>query len=195
MRQVFSSPRLENVEGIAKMLEDEGIEVRITHGRSYKGGWGGRRSYREGERIHDGVRDVKELHLERAELDYVFGLHGVELRLIQQSMLLELVANQSHREAAAVDRHVQIGKYEGQRANVVLMTMGEEDAADFVLVLKKESDVGDDHVNTEQFVVRKHHAGVDNDDGARAAEGHHVHAKFAQSAKGNNIKRLINHRS
>src|SRR5688572_13227741 len=47
MRQVFSSPRLENVEGIAKMLEDQGIEVRITHGRSYKGGWGGRRSYRE----------------------------------------------------------------------------------------------------------------------------------------------------
>ncbi|HVQ33769.1 MAG TPA: hypothetical protein VMS49_07495, partial [Lysobacter sp.] len=47
MRQVFSSPRLENVEGIAKMLEDNGIEVRITHGRSYKGGWGGRRTYRD----------------------------------------------------------------------------------------------------------------------------------------------------
>jgi hypothetical protein len=40
---------MENVEGIAKMLEDEGIEVRITHGRSYKGGWGGRRSYRDSE--------------------------------------------------------------------------------------------------------------------------------------------------
>jgi hypothetical protein len=49
MRQVFSSLRLENVEGIAKFLEDNGIEVRITHGRSYKGGWGGRRPYREGE--------------------------------------------------------------------------------------------------------------------------------------------------
>ncbi|NUS59310.1 MAG: hypothetical protein HOQ01_00035 [Lysobacter sp.] len=50
MRQVFSSARLENVEGIAKMLEEHGIEVRITHGRSYKGGWGGRRSYRDEER-------------------------------------------------------------------------------------------------------------------------------------------------
>jgi len=50
MRQVFSSTRLENVEGIAKMLEDEGIEVRITHGRSYKGGWGGRRPYRDEDR-------------------------------------------------------------------------------------------------------------------------------------------------
>src|SRR5690349_20566173 len=50
MRQVFSSLRIENVEGIAKMLEDEGIEVRITHGRSYKGGWAGRRSYQEAEK-------------------------------------------------------------------------------------------------------------------------------------------------
>ena len=50
MRQVFSSTRLENVEGIAKMLEAEGIEVRITHGRSYKGGWGGRRPYRDEDR-------------------------------------------------------------------------------------------------------------------------------------------------
>ena len=49
MRQVFSSPRLENVEGIARMLEEQGIEVRITHGRSYKGGWSGRRSYRDAE--------------------------------------------------------------------------------------------------------------------------------------------------
>lgn len=47
MRQVFTSPRLENVEGIAKFLEEHGIEVRITQGRSYKGGWSGRRSYRD----------------------------------------------------------------------------------------------------------------------------------------------------
>ena len=49
MRQVFSSPRLANVEGIAKMLTDEGIEVRITHGRSYKSAWSGRRTYKDDE--------------------------------------------------------------------------------------------------------------------------------------------------
>ena len=47
MRQVFTSPRLENVEGIAKMLRDEGIEVRITHGRSYKGAIRGNFNYRD----------------------------------------------------------------------------------------------------------------------------------------------------
>lgn len=45
MRQVFTSARLENVEGVAKLLESEGIEVRITNGRSYKGGIRGNFSY------------------------------------------------------------------------------------------------------------------------------------------------------
>ncbi|MGH8078945.1 MAG: pathogenicity-like protein, partial [Lysobacter sp.] len=37
MRQVFSSPRLENVEGVAQFLREAGIEIRVTGDRSYKG--------------------------------------------------------------------------------------------------------------------------------------------------------------
>lgn len=47
MRQVFSSPRLENVEAVAQILRDAGIEVRITDGRSYKGAMRTRPSYTE----------------------------------------------------------------------------------------------------------------------------------------------------
>ena len=49
MRQVFASARLENVEGIARFLQEHDLEVRITQGRSYKGGWGGRRTYRDSD--------------------------------------------------------------------------------------------------------------------------------------------------
>jgi hypothetical protein len=45
MRQVFSSQRLENVEQVAQLLRDAGIEVRITDGRSYKGAMRSRHSY------------------------------------------------------------------------------------------------------------------------------------------------------
>ena len=45
MRQVFSSLRLENVESVAELLRDAGIEVRITDGRSYKGAMRSRASY------------------------------------------------------------------------------------------------------------------------------------------------------
>lgn len=47
MRQVFSSPRIENVEGVARFLEDAGIEVRITNGRSYRSAIRGNFSYRD----------------------------------------------------------------------------------------------------------------------------------------------------
>lgn len=47
MRQVFASPRLENVERVAALLNDVGIETRITHARSYKGGLRGNFSYRD----------------------------------------------------------------------------------------------------------------------------------------------------
>lgn len=47
MRQVFTSARLENVEQVAKLLEDAGIEVRITDGRSYKGAIRGNFTYRD----------------------------------------------------------------------------------------------------------------------------------------------------
>ncbi|MFC3816001.1 hypothetical protein [Lysobacter sp. GCM10012299] len=45
MRQIFSSQRLENVEQVAQMMRDADIEVRITNGRSYKGGRRGTFSY------------------------------------------------------------------------------------------------------------------------------------------------------
>ncbi|GGK11808.1 DUF2007 domain-containing protein [Luteimonas terricola] len=48
MRQLFSSARIENVEAVARLLEEAGIEVRITNGRSYRGAIRGNFSYREG---------------------------------------------------------------------------------------------------------------------------------------------------
>ena len=50
MRQMFTSPRLENVERVAQLLNEAGIQTKITNGRSYKGSHRGGFSYRESER-------------------------------------------------------------------------------------------------------------------------------------------------
>ncbi|MDQ3056280.1 MAG: hypothetical protein M3Q96_00775 [Pseudomonadota bacterium] len=50
MRQMFTSPRLENVERVAQLLNEAGIETKISNGRSYKGSHRGGFSYREDER-------------------------------------------------------------------------------------------------------------------------------------------------
>jgi hypothetical protein len=47
MRKIFTSPRLENVERVAEMLKENGVDARITNGRSYKGAVRGHFTYRD----------------------------------------------------------------------------------------------------------------------------------------------------
>ena len=53
MRQMYTSPRLSNVEGVAKLLDEHGIENRITQGRTYKGVSRREFSFRETEKSKD----------------------------------------------------------------------------------------------------------------------------------------------
>ncbi|MBV6689047.1 DUF2007 domain-containing protein [Xanthomonas euvesicatoria pv. physalidis] len=47
MRKIFSSQRIETAEGVANLLRDAGIEIRISNGRSYQSKRGGQFSYLE----------------------------------------------------------------------------------------------------------------------------------------------------
>jgi len=47
MRQIFTSQRLETVEGVARLLQEAGIEVHISQPRSYRGRRRGQFSYAE----------------------------------------------------------------------------------------------------------------------------------------------------
>jgi hypothetical protein len=53
MRQMYSSPRLANVEGVAKLLDDHGIGNKITQGRTYKGVSRREFSFRDTEKSKD----------------------------------------------------------------------------------------------------------------------------------------------
>ncbi|RNF81727.1 DUF2007 domain-containing protein [Montanilutibacter psychrotolerans] len=59
MRQIFTSPRLENVEGVAALLREAGIEVRVTNGRSYQGGRRREFSYSDNDSPQPAVWVVK----------------------------------------------------------------------------------------------------------------------------------------
>ena len=70
MRQIFSSARLENVEGVAKLLNEAGIETWVSDSRSYKGPRRRSFSYREsGDKTQPaGVWIVKAEDLTRARI-------------------------------------------------------------------------------------------------------------------------------
>ena len=52
MRQVFTSQRLETVEGVARLLEQAGIAVHISHARSYRSCRSGQFSYSDPTPAH-----------------------------------------------------------------------------------------------------------------------------------------------
>lgn len=63
MRKVFSSQRLENVEAVAQLLREAGIEVKIEHGRSYRGHRRGNFSYDS----RKAPKDIPAVWIVRAE--------------------------------------------------------------------------------------------------------------------------------
>lgn len=67
MRQLFTSPRLENVEAVAKLLNEAGIETWVSEARSYKGRRRRQFSYKDADRgTQPGVWIVKADDVTRA---------------------------------------------------------------------------------------------------------------------------------
>src|SRR4051812_36003837 len=106
-------------------LEITGVNNRA--GRSFDG-------KRKG--VHNRMRDMKELHAEAGDGDLLLILDHAELGFLQQPMLFKFVFYESHREARAVDRNVQIGKDERQRADMIFVSVREKDRLNFALVLQ-----------------------------------------------------------
>ena len=66
MRQIFTSPRLENVEAVAKLLNDAGVQTWVSERRSYKGNRRRTFSYKDAEGQQPGVWIVNADDLTRA---------------------------------------------------------------------------------------------------------------------------------
>ena len=109
----------------------------------------------ESHGVRDGVVDVDHLHLEAAEAEAVAGLFRENLRVIEEVELLELELDYARGEAGGVDGHVQLAHDIGQSADVVLVAVCDDYAADAVLVLPQIGDVGYDGVNAVELLVRK----------------------------------------
>ena len=98
---------------------------------------------------------MDEFHAEFARLDHVARLTGDELGLVQQAVLLQLQLDETGGHPGGVDRGVDGPEDVGQGADVVLMSVGDEDAPDLLLVLDEIADVGDDHIDAVDVYKRQ----------------------------------------
>ena len=100
-------------------------------------------------------------------------------------MLVELRADHADRQLAAVDhrRLADLAQHVGQRADVVLVAVGEDDRLDVVGAVAQVGEVGQDEVDPEHLRGRELEPGVDDDDPAAVFDDGHVLADLAQPAE------------
>jgi hypothetical protein len=105
---------------------------------------------------------------------------------------LILLPSRPRASVAGVDRHArELRQHVRQRADVVLVGVGDEERLDVGAALLEVRDVGDDEVDAEHLLVGEHEAAVDDDDLVAVLEDVHVLADLAHPAERDDAERLI----
>ena len=142
----------------------------------------------EGHRVGNGMVDVNELHLEAAGLDRLAGGVGHELDLVQHAVLVELELDEAVGEPGGVHRGVDRLQHIGKGTDVVLVAVGDEEAAQLLRVPGKIGHVGDDKVYAVHVFLGEGNAAVDHNHVLAVFQHRHVLADFIQTAKGDNFQ-------
>ena len=147
-----------------------------------------RRVDREGNAIDQAVRDLDRMDGERSGLEALVGAHFAKVGVVEQAVLVEFVFDVGERELGAPDGDVEFGEDPGQCADVIFVAVSEDDSANALAVLDEIGNVGNDDVDAEEFGFGEHESGVDDDDVVSPANGHAVHAEFAEAPEGNDLQ-------
>ena len=108
-------------------------------------------------------------------------------------MLVELRLGEGERQAAGVDRHVELPQDERQGAEVVLVAVRDDEAEHVVAALEQVADVGQHEVDAEHVVAREREPAVDDDDLAAVLHGGHVLADLAEAAERDDADGVVVH--
>src|SRR5664280_1167009 len=147
-----------------------------------------RRMNRQRDAVYQAVRDLDGIDGERADLKALASSDLVEHGIVQLTMLFQLAFHIGQSEFGAVNRNVQFRQNPGQRADVIFVAVGENNCAYMSAILDQVGNIGDDDVHAQQLGFREHEPGVNDDDVVAPANGHAIHAEFAESAEGYNLE-------
>ena len=137
----------------------------------------------KGNRVGDGVVDVDEFHIKFPHLNHFPGLHGDQLGLFEQAVFLQLQLDEPGGQTGAVYRHIHLLENVGDGPDVVLMSVGDEQAPDAPLVFHQIGYVGNYQIDAVHISVRESHAAVHYDDFSAVFVYGHVFADLVEAAK------------
>ena len=168
---------------VGRRAVDRGLVELVVAGDEHRAELG---AQRDRARVGDRVGHVDELERERSERQLLAGREVLELA-VAQVVLVELRARHRDREPAAVHGRraaaAELAQHPRQRAEMVLVTVGDDDRLDVVGPLAQVAEVGQHEVDPEHVGGREAQPGVDDDDPAVVLDDRHVLADLAQPAE------------
>src|SRR5437588_3321853 len=133
--------------------------------------------------LRDRVREGDETDPERPELDAPASLDNVEPHLAGEPLLLELAGDEAGGEWRREQRDLQFLGEIGQRPDMVLMTVGQDDPREPLLLVLDELEVREDQLDARIVGVGKSQAEIDHDPLASATVEIDVHADLARATE------------
>ena len=139
-------------------------------------------------RFDDRVRHANGLHLEGAHVEARADGHFAQAELVlAEASLLQPTTGQRQRVGRAPHRHVELVEQEGQRADVILVAVGDDHAPQPLRVLGEPAEIRVQHVHA-QVVVGEAGATVHHQDAVALLDGEAVHPHLAQSPERHETK-------
>src|ERR1700722_578681 len=143
---------------------------------------------RQRNAIHQTMGDADGVNGEWTNLETFTGSHLIELGVIEKTVFFQLVFDVGQGEFGPPNRYIQFGEHPRQTANVVLVTMREDNATHALAIFHQVFNVGDHDVDAQQFCFGEHQAGIDDNNVVSPPDGHAVHSELAQPAQGYDLQ-------
>ena len=142
-----------------------------------------RRSDGQRNRIRDRMVGVDKLHLKASQFDRISCADMVEPNLLRHFMLGKLGFDDPAGQPGGVNRSIALTQHIRDRADMILMPMGDDITAQLVQVALEISRIRNDQINAQHIVIRESHTAVDHDDITAVLDYGHVFADLIQTAE------------
>ncbi len=141
--------------------------------------------------VRDRVRHPEEAHRERPRGRLFSRGHGLQIDEVRDLVLFELALQQRQRERGAVDLEpaFDVAEEVRERADVILVTVGEDHCLDLVGLLANEVEVRQDEVDPRHVTRREGQADVDDQDPAVQLEAGHVPTDLTHASEEDESRR------
>src|SRR6266496_6175787 len=134
------------------------------------------------------MRRANELDRENADSDHVSRLDAMQQHVSQKVMLIKFAFRQTQREMRRVNRNVELFQDVRQRAQMIFMTVRENNGGDLVPILFEYIEIRNGNIDAIGALFGKAHAGIYDDHFVAKAQQRAIRSKLADAAERNNFE-------